>query len=76
MKSTDEIMGWRGREYSDIESYCNGYFWALEGQYECDPQVRQLADCERSSLVAGIEDGRRALRLSTNRYLPNPVKSV
>jgi hypothetical protein len=73
-KTTDEIMGWQGHVQSAIEPYCDGYLWAFDGEPDPAPVIRHRPLCEQQSLQQGIEDGRQALRHSSNRYSPNPVK--
>ena len=76
MKSTDEIMGWIGREYSHIEPYCDGYLWVLEGRPNPTPDFKYHYLNERKSLQEGIEAGYQALNHSANRYSSNRVKAA
>ena len=73
MKSTDEIMGWQGREQSSIEPYSTGYMWVLNGEPAPGPAALQLPYVQQQSLMEGIDAARHAQRHSSNRYQPNRI---
>ncbi len=72
MRSTDEIMEWRGREQSSIEPYSAGYMWVLDGEPKPGPAALRLPYAQQQSLMEGIDAAARAaLRHSAAPRQPN-----
>jgi len=71
MRSTDEIMEWRGREQSSIEPYSAGYMWVLDGEPEPGPAALRLPYAQQQSLMEGIDAARASLRHSAAARQPN-----